>query len=163
MSVVGPWHCPERKAGNMVKNANFLTKLSHNGSRKGWDFLGFFFFLALQKSETMPLRHFWVTRPTDSLVWCLKWMSCPLLYGSEVEVSHASYAQHSALSVSSSEILISKPVFLQSHKHLEIAHYSCYRNQTLESLFDLPGNIPIAFFCCVGATGFGFLFDSFFS
>lgn len=139
-----------------------MTKLSHNSSRKGWAFIGFFFFLALQKSEIMPLRHFWLTWPTDSLVWCLKWKSS-LLNGSEVEVLHVSHAQHSALSVSSSEILISKPVFLQSHKHLEIVHYSCYRNQTLESLFDLPENIPIAFFCCVGATGFGFLFDSFFS
>lgn len=118
---------------------------------------------ALQKSETMTLRYFWIPWPRDSLVWCLKWMSCPLLYGSEAEVSHISYSQHSALSMSNSEILISKTVFLQSHKHLEIVHYSCYRNQTLESLFDLPGNIPIAFFCCVGATGFGFPFDSFFS
>lgn len=126
--------------------AHFFTKLSHNGCRKGWGFVGFFFFfLALWKSETMPLRHSWVTWPTDSLVWCLKWMSCTLLYRSEVEISHVSYAQHSALSVSSSEILISKPVFLQSHKHLEIVHYSCYRNQTLESLFDLPGNIPHCF------------------
>lgn len=31
----------------------------------------------------------------------------------------------------------------------------------IKSLFDLMGNIPIAFFCC--AMEFGFLFDRFFS
>lgn len=161
--VVGPGGVLKSKLGVGWRMLSFWPRCFIMAVERTGVFWVFFFFPTWQNSETMPLRHFWVTCPTDSLVWCLKWMSCPLLHGWEVEVPHISYAQHLALSVSSCKILISKPVFLQSHKHLEIVHYSCHRNQTLKSLFDLPGNTHIAFFCCVGATGFGFLFDSFFS